>query len=302
MALEPDHMGDSFRPKSTTRRWSKAIGVYRDRRMVIILLLGFSSGLPLLLTLSTLSYWLAEVGVTKIAIGLFALVGLPYTLSIVWAPVVDHVNLPILTRTFGRRRGWALASQVGLIAAILAVGATDPTATPWATAIFALSVAFFSAIQSVVIDAYRIEILRDDEQGAGASMIFIGYRVGLLAAGAGALLLSVYIGWFWAFAVMSALVLVGVVTVLLCPEPEAKRTTTVEISWFRYAIVAPLKDLKSRRGWLVILPSWASLPLGRSAWTQPKLFCLESPWWSLPASVPLHLAGSTIGSARSEPS
>ena len=254
MALEPDHVGDSFGPKSTTRRWSKAIGVYRDRRMVIILLLGFSSGLPfLLLSLSIVPYWLAKGGDIITAVRLLVLVSLVYTLQIVWAPVVDHVNLPVLTRTFGRRRGWALASQVGLIAAILAMGATDPSATPWATAIFALFVAFFSASQDVVIEAYRIEILRDDEQGAGASMINIGYRVGLLVVGTGAISLSDLVGWFWVFAVMSALMLVGVVTVLLCPEPAIKRKAPVGISRFRYAIVAPLKDLMSRRGWLVIL-------------------------------------------------
>ncbi|MEX2009087.1 MAG: MFS transporter, partial [Dongiaceae bacterium] len=112
------------------RGWRGALRVYRDRRIFVIFLMGFSSGLPLLLTLSTLSYWLAKVGVDKTAIGLFALVGVPYSLKFLWAPVIDQVSLPGLTRLFGRRRGWALATQAGLIVAILAMGTSDPAAAP----------------------------------------------------------------------------------------------------------------------------------------------------------------------------
>ncbi len=238
-----------------TRGWLDALAVYRDRRMLIIGLMGFSSGLPLLLTLSTLSFWLAKVGVDKTTIGLFAAVGLPYTLKFAWAPVMDHVRLPIVTRCLGRRRGWALVSQAGLIATILALGATDPAESPWSTAFWAFLVAFFSASQDIVIDAYRIEILGRDEQGAGASATQIGYRIGLLAAGAGALALSDFVGWFWVFAAMAALVLVGVVTVLLCPEPEVEipRADASVAAWAQRAVVAPFADFLNRRGWLVIL-------------------------------------------------
>jgi PAT family beta-lactamase induction signal transducer AmpG len=245
------------------RSWLEAAAVYRDRRMLIILMMGFSSGLPLLLTLSTLSFWLSRVGVDKTTIGLFAAVGLPYTLKFAWAPVIDQLSLPVLTRLFGQRRGWALVSQAGLIAAILAMGATDPAVTPWSTALAALLVAFFSASQDIVVDAYRIEVLAEHEQGAGASATQIGYRIGLLAGGAGALALSDVADWFWVFAAMASLVLVGVVTVLLCPEPAVARPASRDAAaadvlqavaaWARTAVAAPFADFMARRGWLVIL-------------------------------------------------
>ena len=117
-------------PARRLRGWAGALAVYRDRRLLFILLMGFSSGLPLLLTLSTLSYWLAKLGVDKTSIGLFALVGLPYSLKFLWAPVLDHVRPPVPARRLGRRRGWALVSQVALIASMLALGASDPAAAP----------------------------------------------------------------------------------------------------------------------------------------------------------------------------
>ena len=153
--------------------------------MLVILLMGFSSGLPLLLTLSTLSYWLAKVGVDKTTIGLFALVGMPYSFKFLWAPLLDQARIPLLTRLVGRRRGWALVAQALSSLAILAMGMTDPAVDPWWTAAAALAVAFFSASQDIVIDAYRIEILPEDEQGAGAAATQVGYRIGLIIVGRG---------------------------------------------------------------------------------------------------------------------
>lgn len=237
--------------------WLRAFTVYTDRRIVVIFFMGFASGLPLLLTLSTLSYWLAKVGVDKTSIGLFALVGVPYSLKFLWAPVIDQARIPFLARLLGHRRSWALVTQAGLIAAILALGGCDPAIDPWTTAAAALCVAFFSASQDIVIDAYRIEILRDDEQGAGAAATQFGYRVGLLAAGAGALALSDFVDWFWVFAAMAALVLVGTVTVLLAPEPHPERAAAPERVAFgeriKTAVIGPLADFMQRRGWLVIL-------------------------------------------------
>jgi len=217
--------------------------------------MGFASGLPLPLTLATLSFWLARVGVDKTAIGLFALVGLPYGLKFVWAPVLDHLPAPLLGRVFGRRRGWALLIQAALILAILALGASDPLFAPWATAAAALAVAFFSASQDIVIDAYRIEILEEFEQGAGAAATQTGYRIGTLVAGAGAIALSDFIGWFAVFAILAGFVLIGTAAVLLASEPASavgQQVATRE-NWLETAVLAPFADFLRRPGWGAIL-------------------------------------------------
>ena len=136
-------------------RWRRALAVYADPKIFLITVMGFSSGLPLLLTLSTLSYWLAKLGVSKTSIGLFAAVGVPYSFKFLWAPLLDQIRPPFL----GRRRGWAIIIQAALALAILAMGFTDPAVNPWWTALAAVVVAFLSASQDIVIDAYRIEIL-----------------------------------------------------------------------------------------------------------------------------------------------
>ena len=256
MPAEGTDVGVTTPPARRRGNWLRAFAIYGDRRILIIFFMGFSSGLPLLLTLSTLSYWLAKVGVDKTAIGLFALVGVPYSLKFLWAPIIDQARIPVLARLLGHRRSWALVTQAALIVAILALGSCDPAVDPWATAAAALAVAFFSASQDIVIDAYRIEILSDDEQGAGAASTQFGYRVGLLAAGAGALALSDFVGWFWVFAAMAALVLVGSVTVLLAPEPHRRWAAPERIDIrerLRIAVVGPLAEFMQRRGWLVIL-------------------------------------------------
>ncbi len=249
-------MPDSAAVAAPRRRgWRGAIALYGDRRLLLILLMGFASGLPLPLTLATLSFWLARVGVDKTAIGLFALVGLPYGLKFVWAPVLDHLRAPVFGRVFGRRRGWALLTQAALIGAILVLGASDPLSAPWATAGAALAVAFFSASQDIVIDAYRIEILEEFEQGAGAAATQTGYRIGALVAGAGAIALSDFIGWFAVFAILAGFVLIGTVAVLLAREPappSGKQVATRE-NWLETAVLAPFADFLRRPGWAAIL-------------------------------------------------
>jgi PAT family beta-lactamase induction signal transducer AmpG len=240
------------------RGWRETLAVYLDRRMLVILLMGFSSGLPLLLTLSTLSYWLAKVGVDKTAIGLFALVGIPYSFKFVWAPVIDHLRIPILTKLLGRRRSWALAAQGALILAILAMGMTDPAVDPWWTALAALVIAFFSATQDIAIDAYRIEVLSEAEQGAGAAATQVGYRLGLILAGAGAIALSDFIGWPTIFALLAGAVGIGMVAVLIAPEPVPPADwvageRTPFMLRLRQAVIDPFLDFMRRRGWLVIL-------------------------------------------------
>jgi len=243
---------------SRIARWLAAVRVYADRRMLVILLMGFSSGLPILLTLSTLSYWLETVGVDLTAIGLFALVGLPYSFKFVWAPIVDQARIPVLTRLLGRRRSWALLAQAGLVGAILFMGSTDPATDAWWTALAALLVAFFSATQDIVIDAYRIEILEDDEQGAGAATTQIGYRLGLILTGAGAIAASDYIGWPTIFAGLAVCVGVGIVAVLIAREPKTPESwESIARAPFaqqvKLSVIDPFVEFLTRKGAIVIL-------------------------------------------------
>lgn len=229
------------------RSLQEAVAVYLDRRMLAILLMGFASGLPLLLTTSTLSYWLAKRGVDKTAIGLFALVGLPYSLKFLWAPALDFVRVPWLSERLGRRRAWTLVAQALLVVAIVGLGATDPVTAPLATALFAFAVAFCSATQDVAIDAYRIEVLRDDEQGAGAAATQSGYRIGMIVAGAGATALSDFVAWPVVFNALAALVAIGAIAVWIAPEtPAAASATDAPIRDWKQAFLVPLRDLASR--------------------------------------------------------
>src|SRR5579863_6858892 len=199
--------------------WLASLAVYRQPRLIAILLMGFSSGLPLALTFGTLSYWLAEIGVSLTTIGLFGLVRTSYSLKFLWSPLIDRLPIPLLTARLGRRRSWALTIQLLLAAAIFALGRTDPRSEPALTALAAVIVAFLSASQDIVIDAYRIELLRPEEQGAGAAATQWGYRFGMLASGAGALYAASFGGWHFADRLMAALMGVGMVTVWLTPEP-----------------------------------------------------------------------------------
>jgi PAT family beta-lactamase induction signal transducer AmpG len=249
-----------------SKDWRATVAVYSSRRMVIVLLMGLASGLPLLLTLSTLSYWLSKVGVDKTTIGLFALVGIPYSFKFVWAPIIDHVRLPLLSAWLGRRRGWLLLLQACLAVAILIMGMTDPTVAPLTVAAAAVAVAFFSASQDIVIDAYRIEILHEEEQGAGAAATQTGYRVGLIVAGAGAVALSDFVGWPVIFTLLAAIIVLCMVVTLLAPEPAepirpsvaAEESTGADrllllAEWIKRAVIDPFADFMKRRGWLVIL-------------------------------------------------
>jgi PAT family beta-lactamase induction signal transducer AmpG len=253
------------------RPWREAAAVYANPRLLAILGMGFASGLPFLLTTTTLTYWLAKVGLDKTSIGLFALVGLPYSLKFLWAPALDHVRLPGLSR-LGRRRSWMLLAQAALVAAILALGVTDPSVTPLATAALALAIALASATLDVAVDAYRIEVLAPHEQGAGAAATQTGYRAALLLAGAGATALSDFVPWPAVFAALAALVILGMGFVLLSPEPQASPGGPPHASAegarsepkasegglpqglsFEHALLAPLRDLMSRPQWVAIL-------------------------------------------------
>ena len=239
--------------------WSASLAIYADPRVLQILGFGFVSGLPLALTTGTLSYWLAREGVDKTTIGLFALLGIPYALKMFWAPFLDHLPAPGPFARLGRRRGWAVTIQFLLIGALLVMGSTDPLAAPFALALAALSVAFLSASQDIVIDAFRIELLEQDEQGAGAAAIQLGYRFGMLVSGAGAIWLSAIADWFLVYAAMAACVPVGTVLVLLAKEPAngesvLKADAQADYAeWLKHAVLDPFTDFMTRRGWLAIL-------------------------------------------------
>jgi PAT family beta-lactamase induction signal transducer AmpG len=209
--------------------WREALAVYLKPRVLIVMFLGFSSGLPLALSGSTLLVWMREAKVDLGTIGLFALVGTPYTIKFLWAPLVDALDVPLLSRLLGRRRGWLVFSQLLLMAAIVFLGLTDPAASPVLVAIGALLVATASATQDIVVDAFRVESLNENEQAAGMASYVAAYRIGMLVSTAGILFMvsgfeSIGFGrngsWSAGYAVMAALVVIGTVTALIATEPE----------------------------------------------------------------------------------
>lgn len=227
------------------------LGIYFQPRLLFVLIMGFTSGLPLALSSATLFFWMAEAGIALATIGLFALVGAPYNLKFFWAPFIDRISVPGLTALLGRRRSWMLVIQVGLMLAIAVLGFSRPENTPLLTAIAALAVAFFSASQDIVIDAYRIEILDRDEQGAGAAMTQAGYRLGAIVAGAGALFLAEALDWSVVYLIMAALVVVGMVAAIFAPDPE-KRNPDLAIdqsqTGLKVMVIDPFIEFFQRNG------------------------------------------------------
>jgi MFS transporter, PAT family, beta-lactamase induction signal transducer AmpG len=206
-----------------------AAAVYLKPRVLIVLFLGFSSGLPLALSGTTLLVWMRESGVDLGTIGLFALVGTPYTVKFLWAPLTDALDVPLLGRWFGRRRGWLVFTQMLLMAAIVFLGSTDPAGAPVMVALGALLVAAASATQDIVVDAFRIESLPENEQAAGSAAYVAAYRVGMLVSTAGALFavsgfqaagFAKGTAWQFGYAAIAVLVLIGTATALVATEPE----------------------------------------------------------------------------------
>src|SRR5258708_22320564 len=199
------------RPRASFR---ESLAVYTQWRVLTVLLFGFSSGLPLALSGSTLQVWMRESGVDVGTIGLLALVGTPYTLKFLWAPLVDALHVPFFTQRFGRRRGWLVFSQLLLIGAILLLALTDPARSPLFVALGALLVAAMSSTQDIVVDAFRVESLPESEQAAGMASYVAAYRIGMLVSTAGALfMVSAFEGmglarasaWMWGYVAMAAL-------------------------------------------------------------------------------------------------
>ncbi len=235
-----------------------------------MLFLGFSAGLPLLLVYSTLTAWLSDYDVKKSTIGLFAWVGITYSVKLFWAPVVDRLHLPLLRR-MGQRRSWMLLAQAGIVFGLYQMSQLNPADSLKMVALWGVFVAFCSATQDIALDAYRIEAVETDRQAAMASTYIFGYRIAMLFAGAGALYIAQYQSWPFAYQTMAASMLVGIITVILIAEPIsntvrslAERGPLVErfeaqasgwlpplrtaVSWILGAVVEPFVDFFRRNG------------------------------------------------------
>jgi PAT family beta-lactamase induction signal transducer AmpG len=237
----------------------------RDRRFLVLLALGFAAGIPLPLTGFVLRQWFSESGLSLADIGLTALIGLAYAFKFLWSPVLDHAAPPAFG-ALGRRRGWLASIQPLLALAILALGLTDPAGGgARATVALAVLVAFLSASQDIVVDAYRIEILEERAQGYGLACYIWGYRGALLAANAGALAVVELAGWAAAFAYCAALVGVGFAATLAGPAaPEARARALDWAGRLRAAVAEPFADFLRRRHWLAILGFVALYKLGEA--------------------------------------
>ena len=250
---------------STT--WRQAFAVYKHPRVIAMIFLGFAAGLPFLLVFSTLSAWLRDEGVSRTVIGFFSWVGVTYSIKVFWAPVVDRLPLPLLTRWLGKRRSWMLVAQVGIALGLLGMASSDAQTQLQQIALFAVFVAFCSATQDIVIDAYRIEAVIPEYQGAMAATYVFGYRLALLVAGAGAFYVAEFSDWTLSYVMMAGLMLlVGVITTLIINEPEHKineKTQQLEAAmgvveqrtlWQKFmakisdALVSPFVEFFSRNG------------------------------------------------------
>jgi PAT family beta-lactamase induction signal transducer AmpG len=202
--------------------WLHALRVYRQPRMLSMLALGFSAGLPFMLVFSTLSAWLTQSGIKRATIGMLAWVGIAYSVKFLWAPIVDRYELPLIGRRLGQRRSWMLVAQGGIATGLLCIAMSDPAASVLQVAAFALLVAFSSATQDIAIDAWRIESAPPEQQGAMAAAYQLGYRVAIAVASAGALWIAADFGWGRSYAIMASLVGIGVISTLLVAEPERR--------------------------------------------------------------------------------
>jgi PAT family beta-lactamase induction signal transducer AmpG len=258
------------------KSWRDSVAAYLHGRVVGMLFLGFSAGLPFLLVFTTFQFWLAEAGYDPKTIAFVTWIGIAYSIKVFWAPVVDRLKLPYLTRRLGRRRSWLLLAMLGIAVGLVGMALTDPRTNLAGMAMFALLVAFSSATQDIALDAYRIEAVERDLQGAMAATYQLGYRLAVLMAGAGALYIAEFASWFAAYACMAALTAVGIVTVLIVREPEVYRDADAykreervvgflarnaampaalrgAIAWFIGAVVCPFLDFFARKGSVAIV-------------------------------------------------
>lgn len=224
---------------------SPYLEIFRSPRIAVVTLLGFASGLPLALTGGTLQAWLTVEGVDIKTIAWFSWIGLPYLLKFLWSPAMDRFVPPFL----GRRRGWILMGQIGLVIGIAAMALGSPNDSLWFIGAMALWVAFASASQDIVIDAYRTDLLPQHERGMGAAVNVLGYRIAMLASGGFALILADQIGWKSTYLVMAGVMALTMIVTLFAPEPESPARAPRTLG---EAVVGPLKDLINRKGALTL--------------------------------------------------
>lgn len=217
------------------------VRVMLTRRMLVSLIMGFSCGLPLLLTMGVLQAWMKEENIDLGLIGLVVLVQIPYTWKFIWAPIVDRYSLPLL----GRRRGWLFVSQVALMLSIIGLGFSNPGDNLILMMITAMLVAFFSATQDIVVDAYRREDLPDNELGLGSSLYMSGYRLGNMLASGGGLIMADHMSWAAVYSIMAMCMLVGIVTTIFTPEPDVAEGTPVTL---KAAVIDPFVEYFKRSG------------------------------------------------------
>lgn len=256
--------------------WIKTFRIYTQPETVTMIFLGFAAGLPYLLVFSTLSAWLREMNISLTAIGFFSWIGITYSIKVLWAPIIDHLPIPWLTFLLGKRRSWILIGQLGIVCGLLGMALTDPVLHTKTIFLFGLLVAFSSATQDISIDAYRIEIAQQRFQAAMAAMYILGYRVGLLIAGAGALYIAEYSSWTIAYMAMAGLMIIGIITTLVIREPDRQITHQNYLqeqsvirflkhtahwppllqksgAWITGAVVCPFVDFFIRNRWLALI-------------------------------------------------
>ena len=218
---------------TSPKSWLKTISAFANPKVITMLFLGVSAGIPLLLIFSSLSLWLREAGVERSAVTYFSWAALGYSFKFVWAPLIDTLPLPLLTKLLGKRRAWLLLSQLMIIAAIITMALINPASNTLTTMAWAaVFLGFSSATQDIVIDAYRIEVADNDLQALMSSTYIAGYRIGMLLAGAGALFLASYFGstldtysyqaWQWTYFIMASVMLIGVITTITINEPKTQ--------------------------------------------------------------------------------
>lgn len=262
-------MSEQIETRPLGQRLAAAWTVYTERRVFIMLVLGFSSGLPFLLVFGTLSLWLREAGISRTDIGLMSYVGLAYTIKFVWAPVLDRLQLPWLGDLLGKRRAWMIIAQLVIALALVGMSFSNPSVSLTPVVLFALLLAFASATQDIAIDAWRIEAVSDEKQGAMAAAYQLGYRLALIASGAGALFLAEYISWHIAYLAMALLMVLGIGAALAAPRladaPQIiigeemvaqwatrhglPRRLSLAFEWIYSAVIAPFVDFFGRHGW-----------------------------------------------------
>ncbi|MGI9273496.1 MAG: AmpG family muropeptide MFS transporter [Endozoicomonas sp.] len=270
-------------PNSLPRDWRTTLAVYLHRRVITLFFLGFSSGLPILLVFSSLSFWLREADVSRSTIGFFSWVGLAYGFKWVWSPLVDRMPLPLISHLLGRRRAWLLLSQVAITGSLIGMALTDPVNNLWTMALFAVMVAFASATQDIVVDAYRIESAEKDLQAALVASYMVGYRLAMILATAGVLTIAAWFTihegtyeqypWTMAYLIMAGCMGIGIITTLVIGEPKAPVKPPLEqraiewmdrnahlpapvvrfSGWFYGAMICPFLDFLVRYRWHALL-------------------------------------------------